>query len=142
MDKTLDWYLTFDYSKNISLWTLSLNLTMAEEIKKQLTTMWEKGGIEFNNFEFVTWQQCDKIMQNTPKKYEKKIAASTFLMEQNSSDSSTVESTKNYTKQGVEANCWAKILHYKSSQNKKAKAIYDLINTRYNRAIDWVRLFL
>ena len=115
---------------------------MAEEIKKQLTTMWEKVGIKFNHFEFVTQQQCDKIIQDTPKKYEKKIAASTFLREQNSSNSSTVESTKNYKKQGVEANCWAKILHYKSSQNKKAKAIYDLINTKYNRTIDWVRLFL
>ena len=115
---------------------------MAEEIKKQLTTMWEKGGIEFNHFEFVIQQQCDKIIQDTAKKYQKKIVASTFLIEQNSSDISTVESTKNYTKQGVEANCWAKIPHYKSSQNKKAKAIYDLINTRYNRTIDWVRLFL
>ena len=46
---------------------------MAEEIKKQLTTMWEKGGIEFNHFEFVTQQQCDKIIQDTPKKYEKKL---------------------------------------------------------------------
>ena len=76
--------------------------------------MWEKQGIEFNHFEFVTQQQCDKIIWDTPKKYEKKITASTFLREQHSSDSSTVESTKNYTKQGVEANCWAKILHYKS----------------------------
>ena len=115
---------------------------MAEEIKKQLTTMWVKGGIEFNHFEFVTQQQCDRIIQDTPKKYEEKITASTFLREQNSSDSSTVESTKNYTNQGVQANCWAKILHYKSSQKKKAKAIYDLINTRYNRTRDWVRLFL
>ena len=101
-----------------------------------------KGGIEFNHFEFVTQQQCDKIIQGTPKKYEKKLTASTFLREQHSSDSSTVESTKNYTKQEVEANCWTKILHYKSSQNKKAKAIYDIINTRYNRTIDWVRIFL
>ena len=46
---------------------------MAEEIKKQLTTMWEKGGIEFNNFEFVTQQQRDKIMQNTPKNMRKKL---------------------------------------------------------------------
>ena len=45
---------------------------MAEEIKKQLATTWEKGGIEFNHFEFVTQQQCDKIIQDTPKKYEKK----------------------------------------------------------------------
>ena len=29
---------------------------MAEEIKKQPTTMWERGGIEFNHFEFVTQQ--------------------------------------------------------------------------------------
>ena len=57
---TLDCYLTFDYSKNISFWIFSLNLTMAEEIKKQLTTMWEKGGIEFNHFESVSQQQCDK----------------------------------------------------------------------------------
>ena len=84
---------------------------MAEEIKKQLTTMWGKGGgIEFNHFEFVPQQQCDKLIQETPRKCEKKITASTFLREQNSSDSSTVESTKNYTKQGVEANYWAKIL--------------------------------
>ena len=116
---------------------------MAEEIKKQLTTMWENGGgVEFNHFEFVTQQQCDKIIQDTPKKYKKKIRASTFLREQNSSDSSTLESTQNYKMQGVEANCWVTILHYKSSQNKKANAIYDLINTRYNRTIDWVRLFL
>ena len=116
---------------------------MAEEIKKQLTAMWEKGGgIEFNRFEFVTQQQCEKIIQDTPKKYEKKNTSSAFLREQNSSDSSTVESTKNYTKQKVEESCWAKILHYKSSQNKKAKAIYELINTRYNRTIEWVRLFL
>ena len=101
-----------------------------------------KGGIEFNHFEFVTQQQWDKIIQDTSKKHEEKNAVNTFLREQNSSDSSIVESTKNYTKQGVEANCWAKIIHYKSSQNKKAKAIYDLINTRYNRTIDWVRLFL
>ena len=94
---------------------------MTEEIKKQLTTMWEKGGIEFNHFEFVTQQQCDKIIQDTPKKYKKKITASTFLREHNFSDSSTVESSKNYIKQGVKANCWAKILHYKSSQNNRQK---------------------
>ena len=58
--------------------------------------MGKGGGIEFNHFEFVTQQQCDKIIQDTPKKYEKKIVASTFLREQNSTDSSTVESTKNY----------------------------------------------
>ena len=73
---------------------------MAEEIKKQLTNMWEKGEVEFNHFEFVTQQQCDKIIQDTPKKYEKKIAASTFLREQNSSDSSTVESTKTTQSRG------------------------------------------
>ena len=46
---------------------------MAEEIKKQLTTMWVKRGIEFNHFEFVSQQQCDKIIQDTPKKYGKKL---------------------------------------------------------------------
>ena len=61
--------LTFD----TTLWIFSLNLTMAEEIKKQLATMWERGGgIEFNHFKFVSQQQCDKIIQDTPKKYEKK----------------------------------------------------------------------
>ena len=33
-------YLTLD----ITFWIFSLNLTVAEEIKKQLATMWEKGG--------------------------------------------------------------------------------------------------
>ena len=46
---------------------------MTEEIKKQLTTMWEKGGIEFNHFEFVTQQQCDKIIQIHPRNTRKKL---------------------------------------------------------------------
>ena len=73
----------------------------------------------------------------------KKKTGSTFLQDQVSTDSAdTVDTTKNYTKQGVKENCWAKILRYKSSQNKKATAIYDLVSAGYNRTIDWVRCFL
>ena len=42
------------------------------------------------------------------------------------SDSSS-KSGKSYSKQGVEPNMWAKILRYKSSDNKKAKAIYEAV---------------
>ena len=116
---------------------------MEEEFKKELTTLWERGGVKFNHFEHVTQEQCNKIIEETPKKYEKKITGSTFLQDQASTDSAdTVDTTKNYTKQGVKQNCWAKILRYKSSQNKKASAIYDLVSARYNRTIDWVRCFL
>ena len=77
-------YLTL--TLDITFWIFTLNLTMAEEINKQLATLWEKGGIEFSHFEFVTQQQCDKKIHDTPKKYEEKITASTFLREQHSSD--------------------------------------------------------
>ena len=45
---------------------------MEEEFKKGLTTLWERGGVKFNHFEFVTQEQCNKIIEDTPKKYEKK----------------------------------------------------------------------
>ena len=44
---------------------------MEEEFKKELTTLWERGGVKFNHFEFVTQEQCNKIIEETPKKYEK-----------------------------------------------------------------------
>ena len=40
--KQLAGYLTL--TLDIKFWIFSLNLTMAEEIKKQLATMWEKEG--------------------------------------------------------------------------------------------------
>ena len=45
---------------------------MEEEFKKELTTLWERGGVKFNHFEFVIQEQCNKIIEETPKKYEKK----------------------------------------------------------------------
>ena len=45
---------------------------MATEIKKQLTDIWAKEPIQFHHFEFVTQDQIDKIIHDTPKKYEKK----------------------------------------------------------------------
>ena len=44
---------------------------MEEEFKKALTNLWERGGVKFNHFEFVTQEQCNKIIEETPKKYEK-----------------------------------------------------------------------
>ena len=41
---------------------------MATEIKKQLTDIWGKEPIEFHHFEFVTQDQIDKIIHDTPKK--------------------------------------------------------------------------
>ena len=45
---------------------------MAKEIKKQLTKIWRKEPIQFHHFEFVTQDQIDKIINDNPKKYEKK----------------------------------------------------------------------
>ena len=51
---------------------------MEEEFKKELTTLWERGGVKFNHFEFVTQEQCNKIIEETPKKYEKKLLEAHF----------------------------------------------------------------
>ena len=59
----------------IAFWkftTYTLYFTMEEEFKKELTTLWERGGAKFNHFEFVTQEQCNKLIEDTPKKYEKK----------------------------------------------------------------------
>ena len=45
---------------------------MPKEIKKQLTDLWAKERIQFHHFEFVTQDQIDKIINDTPRKYEKK----------------------------------------------------------------------
>ena len=45
---------------------------MATEILKQLTDLWGKEPIQFSHFEFVAQDQIDKILNDIPKKYEKK----------------------------------------------------------------------
>ena len=44
---------------------------MATEIKKT-TDIWGKEPIEFHHFKFVTQDQIDKIIHDTPKNYENK----------------------------------------------------------------------
>ena len=68
---------------------------------------------------------------------------SSFLEDQAKADfgsDSTSKSGKSYNKQGVEPNVWDKILRYKSSVNKRAKAIYEAVNAQYSRTIDWVSM--
>ena len=112
---------------------------MAKDIKKELSQLWGKESIQFHHFEFVTEEQINKIINAIPKKYEKKVGSS-FLKEQSKADFGSDSSSKSYKKQGVEPNVWAKILRYKSSDNKRAKAIYEAVNTKYSRVIDWVSI--
>ena len=51
---------------------------MEEEFMKELTTLWERGSVKFIHFEFVTQEQCNKITEETPKKYEKKLLEAHF----------------------------------------------------------------
>ena len=78
----------------------------------------------------------------THPKNMKKVGSS-FLKDQAKavfgSDSSSKRS-KSCNKQGVEPNVWAKILRYKSSENKGAKAICEALNAKYSRTIDWVSI--
>ena len=66
--------------------------------------------------------QIDKILNDIPKKYEKKVWSS-FLNDQAKadfgSDSSSKSAKSYYNKQGVEPNIWAKILRYKSSDGQR-----------------------
>ena len=113
---------------------------MEKEILKQLTDLWGKKPIPFHHFEFVTQDQLEKIINDTPRKYEKKVGSS-FLKDQARGDfgsDNSSKSGKSYSKQGVEPNVWAKILTYKSSDNKRAMAIYEAVNAKYSRTIDWV----
>ena len=112
---------------------------MAKDIKKELSQLWHKEPIQFYDFEFVTEEQINKIINDIPKKYEKKVGSS-FLKEQSKADFGSDSSSKSYKKQGVEPNVWGKILRYKSSDNKRAKAIYEAVNTKYSRVIDWVSI--
>ena len=109
---------------------------MAKEIKKQLSDLWGKKPIQLHHFEFVTEDQINKIINDTPKKISKKVGSS-FLKDQAKSDfgsDSSSKSSKSYNKQGVEPNVWAKILRYKSSEN------YEAVNAKYSRTIDWVSM--
>ena len=68
---------------------------------------------------------------------------SSFLKDQAKADfgsDSSSKSGKSCNKQGVEPNVWAKILRYKSSDNKRAKAISEAVNAKYSNTIDWVSL--
>ena len=115
---------------------------MAKDIKKQLSDLWGKEPIQLHHFEFITEDQINKIINDIPKKYEKKVGSS-FLKDQAKVDfgsDSSSKSSKSYNKQGVEPNVWAKILRYKSSENKRAKAIYEAVNAKYSRIIDWVSM--
>ena len=79
----------------------------------------------------------------TNLKNRKKKVGSSFLKDQTKADfgsCSSYKSSKSYNKQGVEPNVWAKILRYKSSENKRAKAIYEAVNANYSRTIDWVSM--
>ena len=110
--------------------------------KEQLTGLWGKEPIQFHHFEFVTQDQVEKIINETPRKYEKKVGSS-FLKDQARGDfgsDSSSKSGKSYSKQGVEPNVWAKILRYKSSDNKTAKAIYEAVIAKYSRTMDWVSM--
>ena len=49
---------------------------MAKEIFKKLTDLWAKEPIQLHHFEFVTQDQIDKIINDTPRKYEKKVGSS------------------------------------------------------------------
>ena len=48
---------------------------MAKEIKKQLSDLWGKAPKQLHHFEFVTEDQINKIINDTPKKYQKKEGA-------------------------------------------------------------------
>ena len=74
-----------------------------------------------------------------PRNMRNKVGSS-FLKEQSKADFGSDSSSKSYKKQDVEPNVWAKILRYKSSDNKRAKAIYEAVNTKYSRVIDWVSI--
>ena len=84
---------------------------MAKDIKKELSQLWHKEPIQFHHFEFVTEEQINKIINDIPKKYEKKVGSS-FLKEQSKADFGSDSSSKSYKIQGVEPNVWAKILRY------------------------------
>ena len=112
---------------------------MAKVIKKELSDLWGKEPIQFHHFKFITEEQINKIINGIPKKYEKNVGSS-FLKEQAKADFGSDSSSKSYKKQGVEPKVWAKILRYKSSDNKRAKAIYEAVNTKYSRVIDWVSI--
>ena len=49
---------------------------MAKDIKKELSQLWRKEPIQFHHFEFVTEEQINKIINDIPKKYEKKVGSS------------------------------------------------------------------
>ena len=108
---------------------------MATEIKKQLTDLWGKEPIQFHHFEFVTQDQIDKVLNDIPKKYEKiriKLKQTLAVI--------VLPKVERAITNGVEPNVWAKILRYKSSDNKRAKAIYEAVNVKYSRTKDWVSM--
>ena len=45
---------------------------MAKDIKKEFSDLWGKEPIQFHHFEFITKEQINKIINDIPKKYEKK----------------------------------------------------------------------
>ena len=71
---------------------------MAQEIKKQLSDLWGKEPVQFHHFEFVTQDQLEKILNDTPRKYEKVL----------------------------------------KSREQFPKAIYEAVNVKYSRTIDWI----
>ena len=59
--------------------------------------------IQFHHFEFVTQDQLEKFLNDTPRKYEKKVGSS-FLKDKARGDigsDSSSKSGKSYSKQGV-----------------------------------------
>ena len=109
---------------------------MEKEIKQQLNDLWGKKPIQSIILNFLLKTKLIKLSMTHPKNILK--VWSSFLKDQAKayfgSDSSS-KSSKSYNKQGVEPNVWAKILRYKSSENRTAKAIYEAVNAKYSRTI-------
>ena len=109
-------------------------------ISEDLKKLWERPGITFDNFNYITQDRVNDLMEKFPKKFSKDPTSGTGKDEPKTrrSKSKSPGISRSAKTKGVEPNEWAEILHLNSGDNELALYIYETLNSKYQLTIAWV----
>ena len=91
-------------------------------IADHLMKLWERQGITFDNFNYITQDRVKDLMEKFPKKFSEEPTSGTGEDEPKTrrSKSKSPGITRSAKTMGVEPNEWAEILHLNSGDNELA----------------------
>ena len=108
-------------------------------IANDLKKLWERPGITFDNFNYITQDRVNDLMETFPKKFSKEPTHGTGEDDPKTRSKSKSSGISRSAKtKGVEPNVWAEILHLNSGDNELALYIYETLNFKYQLTIAWV----